>query len=101
MNDEVHAARFASKVHTSSLSAFSSAPNGPIGSVSEGRPYFTVELARSEPLEVPDEWDDSVELVVATLGVGRGSSRVWPPRGPRGSSSPDSEVVTSRATSSR
>ena len=70
MNDEVHAARFASKVHTSSLSAFSSAPNGPIGSVSEGRPYFTVELARSEPLEVPDEWDDSVELVVATLGGG-------------------------------
>jgi len=70
-------------------------------SVSEGRPYFTVELARSEPLEVPDEWDDSVELVVATLGGGARILEGLAPRGPRGSSSPDSEVVTSRATSSR
>jgi L-asparaginase len=37
-NDEIHAARFVSKAHTSSPSAFKSRPTGPIGWVSEGRP---------------------------------------------------------------
>jgi L-asparaginase len=36
MNDEVHAARFVRKVHTSSLGAFQSVATGPIGSLSEG-----------------------------------------------------------------
>jgi L-asparaginase len=37
MNDEIHGARFVSKTHTSSLSAFQSRPAGPLGWVSEGR----------------------------------------------------------------
>ena len=36
-NDEIHAARFVSKTHTSSPSAFRSSPAGPLGWVSEGR----------------------------------------------------------------
>jgi L-asparaginase len=36
MNDEIHAARFVRKVHTSNLAAFQSLVTGPIGWVSEG-----------------------------------------------------------------
>lgn len=38
MGDEIHAARFVRKAHTSVPSAFSSSPLGPLGWVSEGRP---------------------------------------------------------------
>ncbi len=37
MNDEIHAARFVRKMHTSNPSTFRSDPTGPIGWVSEGR----------------------------------------------------------------
>ena len=37
MNDEIHTARYVRKTHTSSLSAFTSYPLGPIGWVSEGK----------------------------------------------------------------
>ncbi|WP_211262959.1 asparaginase domain-containing protein [Rubellimicrobium mesophilum] len=36
MNDEIHAARFVRKVHTSSPAAFASPLSGPIGMVAEG-----------------------------------------------------------------
>lgn len=37
LNDEVHAARYVRKAHTSLLSSFTSAPHGPVGNVIEGR----------------------------------------------------------------
>ena len=37
MNDEVHAARYVSKRHTTALNAFSSGDTGPVGRVHEGR----------------------------------------------------------------
>lgn len=40
MNDEIHAARFVSKTHTSSLSTFQSPMTGPLGWLSEGRPVI-------------------------------------------------------------
>jgi L-asparaginase len=39
-NDEIHAARFVSKTHTSRLSTFQSPLAGPLGWVSEGRPVI-------------------------------------------------------------
>lgn len=39
-NDEIHAARFVSKTHTSRLSTFQSPLAGPLGWVSEGRPLI-------------------------------------------------------------
>ena len=41
MNDEIHAARFVSKRHTSSPHAFASYP-GPIGWMAEGRPHLAL-----------------------------------------------------------
>lgn len=42
MNDEVHAARWARKAHTSRPSAFTSAPVGPLGWVSEGAAHIAL-----------------------------------------------------------
>lgn len=42
MDDEVHAARFVAKTHTTSTAAFSSRP-GPLGWLSEGRPILVSE----------------------------------------------------------
>jgi hypothetical protein len=39
-NDEIHAARFVAKTHTSRLSAFRSPPLGPLGWLTEGRPVI-------------------------------------------------------------
>ena len=48
LSDEVHAARFVRKTHTSSPSTFRSAIVGPIGWVVEGRPRIAL---RPAPLE--------------------------------------------------
>ncbi len=40
MNDEIHAARFVRKSHTSRPSSFRSDPGGPLGWISEGRPVI-------------------------------------------------------------
>jgi L-asparaginase len=52
-NDEIHAARFVAKTHTSSLSAFGSRPVGPLGWLSEGRPVIAVRPAGRIHLDVP------------------------------------------------
>lgn len=44
-NDEIHAARFVQKTHTSSPAAFGSPLTGPIGWVSEGRPRIATRPA--------------------------------------------------------
>lgn len=44
-NDEIHAARFVRKTHTSSLSTFQSTTTGPIGWVVEGRPRIALRPA--------------------------------------------------------
>jgi L-asparaginase len=69
MNDEIHAARFVRKGHTSSPAAFSSPLTGPLGLVSEGRPRVFVRpervpaLRRSEaPTEAP--------VALVTVGLG-------------------------------
>lgn len=46
MNDEVHAARFVLKSHTSSLAAFASPNAGPLGWIVEGRVRIVTRVAR-------------------------------------------------------
>lgn len=50
LNDEIHAARFVRKAHTSLTSAFVSDNAGPLGLIAEGRPRL---LARLAPVELP------------------------------------------------
>lgn len=50
LNDEIHAARFVRKAHTSLTSAFVSDNAGPLGLIAEGRPRL---LARLTPAELP------------------------------------------------
>jgi len=68
-NDEIHAARFVRKTHSSSTAAFQSPTAGPIGWVYEGRPRV---VFRVPPLQgVPDLQGVTappVALFTATLG---------------------------------
>ncbi len=50
LNDEIHAARFVRKAHTSLTSAFASDNGGPLGLVAEGRVRL---LTRVAPLDLP------------------------------------------------
>lgn len=69
MNDEVHAARFVRKAHTSSPAAFMSPGMGPIGWVCEGRVRLLVKLPHVPPVSgTQAPRDRRVGLV--TIGLG-------------------------------
>ena len=55
MNDEVHAARFVRKSHTSSLAAFASPNAGPLGWIVEGRVRIVTRVARVSTFAVAKE----------------------------------------------
>jgi len=68
MNDEIHAARFATKTHTSSTDTFRSVGFGPLGRVNEGRPRI---VFTPPPLDRPTRYSDrpaSVTLIKLGLG---------------------------------
>lgn len=68
--DEIHLARWVAKVHTTRPAPFASPDFGPVGSVVEGRPQFTVSSAPSDFLGLPDQIDrHSVELVWIAAGA--------------------------------
>ena len=48
--DEIHAARFVRKAHTTSITAFISPPTGPLGVVAEGRPVVLTRPVRRPAL---------------------------------------------------
>lgn len=52
-NDQIHAARFVQKSHTSNVGAFTSPSCGPIGWMVEGTPIMPLRLCRTETLELP------------------------------------------------
>jgi L-asparaginase len=69
-NDEIHAARFVTKLHTSKASTFASPAAGPLGEVTEGRADIWWRPAWEDELGLPDELDGSrVELVVVAAGI--------------------------------
>lgn len=66
----IHAARYAQKVHTSSVDAFRARTAGPAGFVSEGDPrYFWGRPTRPKPLRLRHEPPPRVALVTAALGI--------------------------------
>jgi L-asparaginase len=69
MNDEVHAARFVRKVHTSSPAAFASPSAGPIGWVMESRVRIVLRPARIDPLPAAGA-DRQARVALVTVGLG-------------------------------
>lgn len=69
MNDEIHAARFVRKSHTSSPAAFKSAQAGPLGWIAEGDVRILVKPLPSLRVDVPD---GAASAPVCLLKVGLG-----------------------------
>ena len=68
MNDEIHTARYVRKANTSSLSAFTSHPLGPVGWVSEGRVRIAMKPSRTVRVKLPEkEGGKKVALLKVTL----------------------------------
>jgi L-asparaginase len=68
-NDQIHAARWVRKTHSSSPAAFVSPGYGPVGDVIEGRVHVPVALRRRSPSIKPDP-DRNVRVAVATIALG-------------------------------
>ena len=70
LNDELHAARFVTKTHTSRVSSLRSPEAGPLGEVSEGRVDVWWRPAWEDHLGLPEAVDGvTVEIVRLAAGV--------------------------------
>ncbi len=69
MHDEIHLARWATKVHTSRVAAFSSPGLGPVGYVVEGKVRLHAFGDQADYLGLPDKLDERVELVWVSAGA--------------------------------
>ena len=67
LGDEVHAARFVAKTHTSSPAAFVSPEAGPLGRMVEGVPVRLTGVRRRAPLPVPATMPRRVPILTAAL----------------------------------
>ena len=69
LNDEIHAARFVQKTHTSNPATFRSPSTGPIGWVSESNVRIATRPAEGYHIDLPEETQDHpVALYTVTLG---------------------------------
>lgn len=69
LNDEIHAARFVRKTHTSNPATFRSDPVGPVGWVSEGVPRVVLRPVGRHRIALPeDAQDHAVALYTVALG---------------------------------
>jgi L-asparaginase len=68
IQDEVHLARWVTKVHTARVAALASPAFGPIGAVHEGRVHLWGRPAAEDFVGAPPALDRRVELVWAALG---------------------------------
>jgi L-asparaginase len=69
MQDEIHLARWATKVHTSRVAAFSSPGLGPVGHVVEGKVHLHACYASRDYLGMPDRLDKRVEIIWVSAGA--------------------------------
>jgi L-asparaginase len=69
MQDEIHLARWATKVHTSRVAAFSSPGLGPVGNVVEGKVRLHACCAPRDYLGLPDKLDKRVEIIWVAAGA--------------------------------
>ncbi len=67
LGDELHAARYVAKQHTSLPSAFCSPGVGPVGRMLEGRPVIPFRPARRPALAAPEAIAARVPLLTATV----------------------------------
>ena len=84
-NDEVHAARFAQKLHTTRVSTFGSLGAGPVGEVVEGRAHLWFRPAWEDHVGLPEELDGTtVELVEIAADPAETTLRAAAERRPAG-----------------
>jgi L-asparaginase len=69
IQDEVHLARFVTKVHTSRVAAFGSPGFGPVGAIAEFKVALNISSAPSEFLGLPETLDRQVELLWSSAGA--------------------------------
>jgi L-asparaginase len=70
LDDEIHAARYVRKAHTTSLGAFQSPGYGPVGGVTERRVNLWSRPPRRAPIEVPGEAGEQVPVALIHVGLG-------------------------------
>ena len=68
--DEIHAARWVRKTHTSSVAAFASPFTGPVGGVAEGRVTIATRPARRPALPLPSPAGGAPRVGVYTVALG-------------------------------
>lgn len=68
MNDEIHAARFVTKTHTTSVDTFRAPTFGPIGILSKNRPFFLKEVIEDVILPI-DTVDGEIPIIKAYAGM--------------------------------
>jgi L-asparaginase len=69
LNDQIHAARWVHKTHTSSPAAFASPDHGPLGHVIEGRVHIPVRIRRLSPA-LSSVLRRSARVGLATIALG-------------------------------
>jgi len=68
MNDEIHAAKFVTKTHTTNVDTFRTPTFGPIGIILKDEVYFLSEATRRNILDI-NTCDDDVLLIKAFAGM--------------------------------
>jgi L-asparaginase len=85
LNDEVHAARWVTKAHTSRVSSFASPGTGPLGEIAEGDLHMWFKPAWEDFVGLPRSVDGiDVELVRLAAGVDEALLRAATDRHPAG-----------------
>ncbi|MCK8817296.1 asparaginase [Natroniella sulfidigena] len=67
INEEIHAARFLSKMHTNNLNAFSSLNCGPIGTIDHSGIHYSYDLPAQITIH-PEELEERVEIIKLAIG---------------------------------